>query len=74
MKSTGKTLIKKILGQIPFSAELYWLVRQQGKQLNSRFSLKRLNSELPGMLDQARMISQSATPGKNIFIFVTNSG
>jgi len=71
MKSTGKTLIKKILGQIPFSAELYWLVRQQGKQLNSRFSLKRLNSELPGMLDQARMISQSATPGKNIFIFGT---
>ncbi len=31
MAVPGKEAIKNILGQIPFTAELYWLVRQRGR-------------------------------------------
>ena len=44
MRVSGKETIKNILGQIPFTAELYWLVRQRGGPLHSRFSLRGLQA------------------------------
>ena len=71
MTPSGKDAVKRILGSIPFTAELYWLVRQRGKPIRSRFSLRNLQAELPGILEQAGRL-QSATPkGKRIFIFAT---
>ena len=50
MAALGKEAIKNILGQIPFTAELYWLVRQRGKPIASRFSLKKLQMALPDLV------------------------
>ncbi len=71
MTISGKEAIKNILGGIPFTAELYWLFRQQGKPIKSRFTLKNLQASLPEVVEQAKKMSQSAVPGKKVFIFAT---
>ncbi len=71
MTPSGKDTIKRILGNIPFTAELYWLVRQRGKPLRSRFSLRNLQAELPEITRQATELQRSASGGKRIFIFAT---
>ena len=69
--SSRKDVIKNIIGQIPFTAEVYWLVRQGGKPIHSRFSLKGLNAELPEMVRIAQDAKQGAPAGKKIFIFAS---
>jgi hypothetical protein len=78
-----KKSIKEILGEIPFAVELYWLLRQRGKQLKSRYSLKALQAALPDIIDQVRPFAEKAARdgaqemgaqevrggGKHIFIF-----
>jgi hypothetical protein len=72
MTISGKETLKRLLGQVPFTAELYWLVRQNGKPIQSRFSLKHLQEAIPGMVEQAIALKQSAPHGgKNVFIFAT---
>ncbi len=71
MTPSGKDTIKRILGNIPFTAELYYLVRQRGKPLRTRFSLRNLQANLPEITRQAAELRQTAPPGKKIFIFAT---
>ena len=71
MAPSGKETVKRILGGIPFTAELYWLVRQRGGPLKSRFSLRNLQAELPEMVSQAAQLKQKVSPGKKVFIFAT---
>ncbi|MDK2979870.1 MAG: hypothetical protein PWQ55_217 [Chloroflexota bacterium] len=69
-KSSAKNVIKSVLGQVPFTAELYWLIRHSDKNINSRFSLKNLDSHLPQMVKEAEALrKKSKGEGKNIFIF-----
>jgi hypothetical protein len=72
---SGRDNIKNVLGQIPFTAELYWLVRQKGKPLQSRFSLKHLQAAMPELVEQATLLRSAqqgkGITGKNIFIFAT---
>ncbi len=42
-----KELIKNNLGEVPLTAELYWLVRSRGKGFHSRFSLENLDKNIP---------------------------
>ena len=70
-KSTAKNVIKSVLGQVPFTAELYWLMRND-KNINSRFSLKNLDHHMPQMVADAEALRKKAKgEGKNIFIFAT---
>ena len=71
-KILAKNIIKKVLGQVPFTAEIYWLIRHRDKSLNSRFSLKRLEENLPSICSQVKQI-QSIENGeeKKIFIFAS---
>ena len=71
MTISGKEAVKQLLGQIPFTAELYWLLRQRGKPLHSRFSLRHLQEAMPELVTQAAELRQHARPGRNIFIFAT---
>jgi len=71
MTPSGKETVKKILGGIPFTAELYWLARQRSKPLRSRFSLRNLQAELPGLMVQAEKIQSTSPKGKKIFVFAT---
>ena len=71
MRVAGKQVIKNLLGQIPFTAELYWLLRQNGRPIQTRFSLKQLHAELPEIVAQAAELRKQAPPGKKVFIFAT---
>ncbi len=72
VKTDAKNLVKNIIGQVPFTAELYWLIRQQGKSLNSRFSLSKLDENLADIASQVEVLrSQKPRLGKKIFIFAT---
>jgi len=70
--SNAKNLIKSVLGQVPFTAELYWLVRHSSKTLSSRFSLKKLDNHLPEIVTQVKQSrSTAACSDKKLFIFAT---
>jgi len=65
-----KTLAKDLLGEIPFAAELYWLLRNPEKKAFSRFDLEALRTHLPKMIADANPHAQSALAGKKVFLFV----
>lgn len=74
MKVAGKEVVKQLLGEVPFTAELYWLLRQRGKPLQSRFSLRHLQAELPELVRQVELLRKEAPSGssaRKIFIFAT---
>ncbi len=71
MAVATKDSIKKVLGQIPFAAELYWLVRQNGKPIQSRFSLKRLQEAMPELVLDVQDLKKTDVDGKKVFLFAT---
>lgn len=71
MTPNGKEAIKNILGEIPYTAELYWIVRQRGEAPRTRFTLKNLQVMLPEMSQQARELREKANGGKKIFLFAS---
>lgn len=70
MAIVGKETIKKFFGNIPYTAELYWLFRQQGKPIN-RFSLQKLEKNLPELVKQATLVREESQKGKKVFVFAT---
>ena len=71
MAAMGKEAIKSLLGQIPFTAELYWLVRQGGNSIQSHFTLKHLQAAMPELVEEATMLRLTAPVGRKVFIFAT---
>lgn len=71
MKLVSKRAIKQVLGELPYTAEAYWRLRQQGKPLNKAFSLRLLEKSMPVWRSQAEAAAQTARPGKKILIFST---
>src|SRR3972149_4527079 len=71
MTPSGTETIKRILGGIPFTAELYWLIRQRGKQINTRFSLKGLQAHMPEISPVVNRLHKAAPAGKKVFVFAT---
>jgi len=66
-----KALVKKFLGELPFTAEVYWLLRHRDGKIHSRFNLDALAAHLPEMLTQVTPFADSAAPGKKVFIFAS---
>ncbi|MBI9049619.1 MAG: hypothetical protein JEZ00_09385 [Anaerolineaceae bacterium] len=76
MAFSTKDDLKNLISQIPFMAELYWLVRNRGKPIQSRFSLQNLEAALPNMIEQAQELRKSKNEhqdepfaNRNVFIF-----
>ncbi len=66
----NKETLKRFLGGIPLTAELYWLVRQKDNPVHSRFSLKSLHEALPAMVEEVKKIRpHSQVEKKKVFIF-----
>lgn len=69
----SKQAIKNFLGELPFTAELYWQLRQGGKPLSKSFSLRRTEKRLPLWKAQAQaaaLAHQNGQP-RRITIFTT---
>lgn len=71
VRASGKETIKKILGQIPFTAEVYWLVRQRGNPIQTRFSLKKLQATLPEIVSEVNALRPIKPSGKKVFLFAS---
>jgi hypothetical protein len=67
--------LKQVLGGLPWTAELYWSLRQPGKPLSKSFSLKKVENALPEWCAQAQATRQkylaTPTPKKRLLVFVT---
>ena len=68
---SARAQVKELLGELPFTAELYWLFRQREKKAFSRFNLEALKARLPEMASQVSHHADAAPAGKNIFCFAS---
>lgn len=62
--------LKKLLGDLPLTAELYWNLRQRGQPLTENFSLRKLQKLLPEWKAQAEA-NRAPESGKHILVFAT---
>jgi hypothetical protein len=69
--ANSKETFKNILGELPFTAELYWFLRQRNQPIQSRFSLKFLHENITELRQQALLMQNRAKRGKKIFMFAT---
>ncbi|MFN2304413.1 MAG: hypothetical protein ACK2TV_11855, partial [Anaerolineales bacterium] len=67
----NKRKIKEILGELPYTAELYWQFVQRHKTWQSHFNLDLLELELPKAVAQAEPYFHSAIPGKKVLVFAS---
>ncbi len=66
--------VKRILGELPLTAEVYWQLFQRGKPVTRNFSLRRTQKALPDWRSEASLARERlnpAFPGKRVFIFCT---
>ncbi len=70
----AKIGIKRILGELPLTAEVYWLMRQSGKPVRRNISLQKLGKHLPELISQAQAASRnrnSTISPRRILVFAT---
>ncbi len=70
----NKETIKQLLGYLPWTAEMYYQLRQQyNKPLNSRFNLGELEKHIPKILEDISGVDESVktTEPKSIFLFAS---
>jgi len=67
----NKAGVKRVLGEIPFTAELYWQLRQNGKPLSKSFSLRRTEKWLPQWRAEADAAARRSPTSKRVLIFAT---
>ena len=71
MAVLSKKAIKQVLGELPYTAELYWQIRQEGRPLSKSFSLDRTEQWLPCWREEAEAAVRLHPPGKRVVIFAT---
>lgn len=62
---------KRMLGDIPLTAELYWLLRQGGKPPRTGYQLEELKRRLPALAFEAGQAARHTTNHKRVCIFCT---
>ena len=68
MKPSDKDTLKDFLGELPLSAELYWVLRKPGQGLKTRYRLDELEKRLPTIVEQAAAV-QAQPNGKKVVLF-----
>ncbi len=66
---SARAQVKELLGELPYTAELYWLFRKP--EAFSRFNLEALKARLPQMMAEVAPYANSAPQGKKIFLFAS---
>ena len=61
--------LKEILGNVPYSAELYWLIRQKGSPTTAEMDLRYLAKVLPEWTEAVRKITPRVEQPKKILVF-----
>jgi len=67
--TSNKEKIKKILGEIPLAAEIYWLTRKSDHPSSSNYSLRNVKEVLPEAVSVVTDRRKTAPAGKKVFLF-----
>ncbi len=65
----SKATAKKILGDLPLTADIYWLLRQSEAPPTKAFYLNKLEAALPHWTEQVTKSDYISQPGKRVLIF-----
>ena len=57
----ARAALKDLLGDLPFGAELYWLMGGQNRKGYGRFNLENLWTHLPDMVSQVQPWAGTST-------------
>ena len=68
-RNSTKDFVKRILGEVPLTAEIYWLLRHHSGTITSRFSLSFLDQCLPEACAQVQESRKDSKAGKKVFLF-----
>jgi len=69
--ASNKETIKKVLGELPLTAEVYWLLRQNDRPSPSNFSLRNIREILPEVVKEVTKHRAEHPAGKKIFMFAS---
>jgi hypothetical protein len=67
----NKNTLKSVLGDLPFTAEIDWLLRQKNRPRKDHYSLTRLQKSLPAARAAAEPYVRAAPPGRKVLFFST---
>lgn len=71
MNQSAVDRFKNILGEIPYTAELYWMLRSPNKPIRSRFTLTNLQKHLPHLIAEVAPRAETAPKGKKVLLFAS---
>ncbi len=63
--------LRELLGGLPFTAEIDWMLRQKNRPRKDHFNLDRLQKSLPAARAVVEPIARNAKPGKKVLFFST---
>lgn len=69
--ASRKETVKKVLGELPLTAEVYWLLRQNSHQLPSNFSLKTIREVMAESVAVVGKSRKDHPAGKKVFLFAS---
>ena len=68
---SNKNILRNILGDLPYTAEIDWMLRQRNRPRKDHFNLDRLQKSLPEARAVVEPFVKNAKPGKNVLFFAT---
>jgi hypothetical protein len=66
-----KSVLRNFLGDLPFTAEIDWMLRSKNRPRKDHFNLDRLQKSLPAARAVVESNAKNARPGKQVLFFAT---
>jgi hypothetical protein len=63
--------LRELLGDLPFTAEIDWMLRSKNRPRKDHYNLTRLQTSLPAAVKAVRPFAQNAERGKKVLFFAT---
>lgn len=63
--------LREILGDLPFTAEIDWMLRSKNRPRRDHFNLDRLQKSLPASVEAVKPFAKNAPRGKKVLFFAT---
>lgn len=63
--------LRELLGDLPFTAEIDWMLRSKNRPRKDHYNLTRLQTSLPAAVNAVRPFAQKAERGKKVLFFAT---
>ena len=67
----NKNTLREFLGDLPYTAEIDWMLRQKNRPRKDHFNLDRLQKSLPAARAVVEPFAKEAPRGKNVLFFAT---